>query len=190
MWSKALLEIIILSNNLFQPVAFFFKKNVITTDWYNCTCRKAILRFKWWTKNNRSHFARMLRTAHNKKYNFYRGMQLDNVLIVFLLIAFNTLQQVGLVVIVSTYHHKSTSLTLLIFLFDQLCSISGPRVKAGLHEGWGKLSKAWKLVCSVVTKFPRPAQPKNFYALEGTAQPNLGLSRDGVEVLRGHNSGR
>ena len=34
-----------------------------------------------------------------------------------------------------------------------------------------------------------PAQPQNFYALEGTAQPssaelspNLGLSRDGVEV--------
>jgi len=35
-----------------------------------------------------------------------------------------------------------------------------------------------------MTKFPRPAQAKNFYALD------LGLRRDGVEVLHGYNSGR
>jgi len=53
-----------------------------------------------------------------------------------------------------------------------------------------------------MTKFPRPAQPAPAPALlspkflssggncSAQLSPNLGLSRDGVEVLRGYNSGR
>jgi len=50
-----------------------------------------------------------------------------------------------------------------------------------------------------MTKFPRPAQPvpaptclgpKIFTLWRELLSPSLGLSRDGVEVLRGYNPGR
>ena len=56
------------------------------------------------------------------------------------------------------------------------------------------------MVCSIMTTFPRPAQPapaparlQNYRSgrnCSAELSPHLGLSIDGVEVIRGHSSGK
>jgi len=56
------------------------------------------------------------------------------------------------------------------------------------------------VVCSIMTTFPRPAQPapaparlQNYRSgrnCSAELSPHLGLSIDGVEVIRGHSSGK
>jgi len=62
------------------------------------------------------------------------------------------------------WYHQSQFSLFSAFLYSSKLRLVYTRLK----ESWTKL----KLVCSIMTKFPRPAQPINFYALEGTTQPS------------------